>query len=62
MESSKLMKPLFHGNYFNRDGRRMRAVFVKSISNGTDGYRLSTSFYACMDKLIRAVAEEEEEP
>ena len=40
MESSKLMKPLFHGNSFNRDGRRMRAVFVKSVSDGADEYRL----------------------
>ena len=40
MESSRLMKPLFRGNSFNRDDRRMRAVFVKSVSNGTDGYRL----------------------
>ena len=40
MERSKLMKPLFHGNSFNRDGCRMRAIFVKSVSDGTDAYRL----------------------
>lgn len=39
-ETSKLMAPLFHGSSFNRDGRRMRAVFVKSVSDGTDEYRL----------------------
>ena len=40
MGSSKLMTPLFYGSNFNRDGRRMRAVFVKSVSDGTDTYRL----------------------
>lgn len=39
-ENSKLMKPLFYGNYFNRDGRRMRAVHVKTVSNDNDSYRL----------------------
>ena len=40
MGNSKLMKPLFHGNFFNREGRRMRAAYVKTVSNGTDSYRL----------------------
>lgn len=40
METSKLMKPLFCGGMFNREGRRMRAVFVRSVSNGTQTYRL----------------------
>ena len=40
MGSSKLMTPLFSGSNFNRDARRMRAVFVKTVSNDTDDYRL----------------------
>lgn len=40
MEKSKLMRPLFCGCFFNRDGRRIRAVFVREVSNGTDTYRL----------------------
>ena len=40
METSKLMTPLFCGNSFNREGRRMRAVFEREISNGTTTYRL----------------------
>lgn len=40
MENSKLMTPLFYGRMFNRNGRKMRAVFEKEISNGTQTYRL----------------------
>ena len=40
MENSKLMTPLFYGGNFNREGRRMRAVLEKEISNGTQAYRL----------------------
>ena len=40
MGTSRLMKPLFCGGMFNREGRRMRAVFVRSVSNGTQTYRL----------------------
>ena len=40
MGNSKLMMPLFYGSSFNRDGRRMRAVFAKSVSGGMDDYRL----------------------
>lgn len=40
MANSKLMTPLFYNNSFNRDGRRMRAVCEKTVSNGTDTYRL----------------------
>ena len=40
MENSKLMTPLFYGQRFNREGRRMRAVLEKEISDGTQTYRL----------------------
>ena len=37
---SKLMFPLFYDGAFNRDGRRMRAVYEKTVYDGTDTYRL----------------------
>lgn len=40
MENSKLMTPLFCGGNFNREGRRMRAVLEKEISDSTQTYRL----------------------
>lgn len=40
MGESKLMTPLFYGHSFNREGHRMRAVFEREISNGTERYRL----------------------
>lgn len=40
METSKLMTPLFYGGNFNREGRRMRAVLEKEISDGTQTYQL----------------------
>lgn len=40
MPKSKLMTPLFINSNFNRDGRRMRAVYEKTVSNGTVSYRL----------------------
>ena len=40
MEHSKLMTPLFYDGNFNREGRRMRAVLEKEISDGTQTYRL----------------------
>lgn len=40
MEHSKLMTPLFYGSSFNREGHKMRAVFEREISNGTETYRL----------------------
>ena len=40
MEHSKLMIPLFYDNNFNREGRRMRAILERSVSNGTQTYRL----------------------
>lgn len=35
-----LMKPLFYNGMFNRDGRRMRAVFDREVSNGEETFRL----------------------
>lgn len=40
METSKLMTLLFYDGNFNREGRRMRAVFEREISNGTVTYRI----------------------
>ena len=40
MEHSKLMTPLFYEGNFNREGRRMRAVFEREIIDGTTAYRL----------------------
>lgn len=40
MENSKLMTPLFYGGMFNRNGRRMRTILEKEISDGTQTYRL----------------------
>lgn len=36
----KLMKPLFYGMNFNRDGKKMRAIFEKEVTNGINTYRL----------------------
>ena len=40
MSNARLMKPLFYDGYYNRDGKKMRAVFEREISNGTETYRL----------------------
>ena len=40
MDTTKLMRPLFYGGNFNAKGRRMQAIFVREVSNGTDSYRL----------------------
>ncbi len=40
MERSKLMTPLFYDGSFNREGHKMRAVFEREISDGTNTYRL----------------------
>lgn len=40
MENYKLMAPLFHGGNFNREGRKIRAVLEREISDGTQSYRL----------------------
>jgi len=40
VSNARLMKPLFYDGYFNRDGKKMRAVFEREISDGTVTYRL----------------------
>ena len=40
MGDSKLMTPLFYNGNFNREGRKMRAVFEREISNGPISFRL----------------------
>ncbi len=40
MNSTKLIKPLFCNGNFNANGKRMKAVFVREVSNGTDTYHL----------------------
>lgn len=40
MKKSKLMTPLFYKGSFNQEGHKMRAVFEREISNGTQTYRL----------------------
>ena len=40
MENSKLMTPLFYDGFFNREGRRMRAILDREIINGTTTYRI----------------------
>jgi len=40
MSDVKLMKPLFYNGMYNSDGRKMRAIFEKEVSNGENTYRL----------------------
>lgn len=40
MSTSKLMTPLFCNGNFNREGRRMRAVLEREVSDGTTTYRI----------------------
>lgn len=40
MGNIKLMKSLFFKGRYNADGRRMKTVIEREISNGTDSYRL----------------------
>lgn len=40
VSNARLMKPLFYEGNFNRDGKKMRAVFEREISDGTVSYRL----------------------
>ena len=42
VSNARLMKPLFYDGNFNRDGKKMRAVFEREISDGTVSYRLVT--------------------
>lgn len=44
MDETKLIKPLFYNGNFNADGKRMKAVFVREVSNGTNTYRLWRSY------------------
>lgn len=48
MGTSRLMKPLFCGGMFNREGRRMRAVFVRSVSSGRQTYRAVNPMKVCI--------------
>lgn len=40
MSNAKLMTPLFYQGNFNTGGKKMRAILVREVSNGTDTYRL----------------------
>ena len=40
MSNAKLMTPLFYQGNFNAGGKKMRAILVREVSNGTDTYRL----------------------
>ena len=37
---SKLMMPLFHNGNFNRDGKKVRAEFIREVGDGNTSYRL----------------------
>ena len=37
---SKLMMPLFHNGNFNRDGKKVRAEFIREVCDGNTSYRL----------------------
>lgn len=40
MSNAKLMMPLFYSGAFNSGGKRMRAVLVGTVSNGTESHEL----------------------
>ena len=40
MSNAKLMTPLFYQDNFNSVGKKMRAMLVREVTNGTDTYRL----------------------
>lgn len=40
MSNAKLMTPLFYRDNYNATGKKMRAVLVREVTNGTDTYRL----------------------
>ena len=40
MANAKLMTPLFYQDNFNVAGKKIRAVFLREVTNGTDSYRL----------------------
>lgn len=54
MGNSKLMPLLFYHGNFNREGRRMRAVLEREISDGTQTYRLWRSAGKSVVKYPRA--------
>lgn len=37
---SKLIMPLFHNGNFNRDGKKVRAEFIREVGDGNTSYRL----------------------
>ena len=40
MANANLMTPLFYQDNFNVAGKKIRAVFLREVTNGTDSYRL----------------------
>lgn len=40
MANAKLMTPLFYQDNFNVAGKKMRALMIREVTNGTDTYRL----------------------
>lgn len=40
MGTAKLMTPLFYDGNYNAEGKRMRVVLERMVSNGTESYRL----------------------
>lgn len=40
MGNASLMTPLFYQGNYNADGKKMRALFLREVSNGTETYRL----------------------
>ena len=63
MSNAKLMTPLFYQGNFNAGGKKMRAILVREVSNGTDTYRLwrhdgkptISSMWSYMGILLRSV-------
>ena len=40
MSNAKLMTPLFYQGNYNTGGKKMRALMIREVTNGTDTYRL----------------------
>ena len=40
MGNASLMTPLFYRDNYNADGKKMRALLLREVSNGTESYRL----------------------
>lgn len=55
IRKAKLIMPLFYGVNFNRDGKRMRAIFDREVSNGEVTYKIwhkvgqYDHYYPCAD-------------